>query len=180
METTTDSSAGVRAGDSEGLGSVYSESGDIVLIPDEEVLKTSPGWDIDVTSPWRKILPKLIFAGFGGKASSELYITNQRIVLVREIDLWRELKEELSPLGVPSAAAKEIHLRRLKSAGARQFCEIKPRNFRVVRMKRLDRRWSWLDLRLLDVDDTKYEITFAKTDGLDSETLTLIQAQFLH
>src|SRR5204863_1468974 len=107
METTTYSSAGVRAGDSEGLGRVYAESGDIVLIPDEEVLKTSPGWDIDVTSPSRKILPKLIFAGFGGKASSELYITNQRTVLVTGLDLWRELKEELPPQGVPSAAAQE-------------------------------------------------------------------------
>src|SRR5437667_9925312 len=140
METTTDSSAGVRAGDSEGLGRVYSESGDIVLIPDEEVLKTSPGWDIDVTSPWRKILPKLIFAGLSGKASSDLYITNQRIVLLREIDLWRELREELSPLRIPSAAAKERHLRRPESAGVRQHSERQPGNFRAVRRNRPNRR----------------------------------------
>src|SRR2546421_1676190 len=168
----------IGAGDEDGLGTVYSESGGLIKRSGEEILKIAQGWDIDVSSPWRKVLPKVIFAGFGGKASSKLFVTTDRIVLVREIDVWRELKEELSPLGVPAAAAKEVHLRRLKSGGVRQFCEIWPRNFRVVKMKRIDKRWSSLDLRLVGIDGRRYEVIISKTDGLDPLTLTFIQSQF--
>jgi len=178
MEATKDQRPVVRAGDLDGLGKVYSEWGGLITKSGEELLKTFEGWDLDVSSPWRKVLPKTIFAGFGGNASSKLFVTTDRIVLVREIDVWRELKEELSPLGVPAAAAKEVHLRRLKSAGVRQFCEIWPRNFRVVKMKRIDKRWSSLDLRLVGIDGRRYEVIISKTDGLDPLTLTFIQSQF--
>ena len=178
MEATKDQRPVVRTGDLDGLGKVYSEWGGLITKSGEEILKTFEGWDLDVSSPWRKVLPKTIFAGFGGKASSKLFVTTDRIVLVREIDVWRELKEELSPLGVPAAAAKEVHLRRLKSAGVRQFCEIWPRNFRVVKMKRIDKRWSSLDLRLVGIDGRRYEVIISKTDGLDPLTLTFIQSQF--
>src|SRR5437879_9951871 len=77
-----------------------------------------------------------------------------------------------------TAAAKEIHLKQLKSAGARQFCEIWPRNLRVTRMKRIDAKWSWLGLRLIGDDERRYAITIYKTDGLDPSTLSLIQSQF--
>src|SRR5712692_1871905 len=168
----------VHSGDFDGLGTVYSEWGGLIQRSGEELLKTAEGWDVDVSSPWRKVLPKVVFAGFEGKSSSKLYVTSDRIVLVRDIDVWREIKEELSPLGVPAAAAKEVHLKRLKSGGARQFCEIWPRNLRVVRMKRLDRRWSWLGIRAVGTDARRYAITIFKTDGLDPETLTLIQSRF--
>ena len=73
---------------------------------------------------------------------------------------------------------KEIHLKELKSVGARQFCEIRPRKLRVIKKKRIDRRWSWLDLRLLSGDGKQYAITIWKTKGRDPETLTLIESQF--
>ncbi len=168
----------VHAGDLDGLGTVYDEMGSLITKPGEHILKIAENWDIDISSPWRKVLPKIIFAGFEAKGSSRLYITTQRIVLVRDIDTWRQLKEELSPLGVPAAAAKEVHLRRLKSAGARQFCEIWPRNLRVVKIKRIDRRWSWLGLRLIGTDSRQYAITMYRTEGLDPETLTVLQSQF--
>jgi len=119
-----------------------------------------------------------IFSGFGGKASSKLFVTTDRLVLVRDIDVWREVKGELTPLGLPAAAAKEIHLRELKSAGAREFCEIYSRKLRVVKKKRIDRRWSWLDLHLIGADRRQYAITIWKTEGLDPDTLTLIESQF--
>lgn len=178
MEMQATSHPVIRVGDLDGLGRVYSKSGGLVARVGEEVLRIADGWDIDVSSPWRKILPKTIFPGFNGKAVSKLYITTERIVLIREIDLWRELKEELSPLGIPNAAAKEIHLRSLKSAGARQYCELWPRGLSVVRAKRMDRRWSSLNLRLLGLDGRRYEVVISKTDGVDPETLTLLDSQF--
>jgi len=93
-------------GDLGGLGSVYSEGGVLITNSGERILKVGDGWDIDITSPWRKIFPKIIFAGFEGRASSKLYVTTERVVLIREINTWREIKEEMSPLGIPAAAAK--------------------------------------------------------------------------
>ena len=178
MNSRKDAHPVVRVGDLDGLGIVYSEWGGLIEKSGETILKTAEGWDIDMSSPWRRVLPHAIFAGFEGKCVSKLYVTTDRIVLVREIDIWRELKEELSPLGVPTAAAKEIHLKQLKSAGARQFCEIWPRNLRVIRMKRIDAKWSWLGLRLIGSDERRYAVTIYKTDGLDPSTLSLIQSQF--
>ncbi len=178
MPLDTDRHLDVHVGDLDGLGSVYSPSGLLITKPGERVLGTAGGWDVNVRSPWRRFLPKLIFAGFNTKAKSTLYVTTERIVLVREIDAWRELKEELSPLGVPTAAAKEVRLRQLKARGGRQYCEIRPADFRVVKVKRVDRPWSWLGLRLLGSDTRQYAVTISKTDGLDPEMLTLIQSRF--
>jgi hypothetical protein len=168
----------VTAGDLDGLGRVYSEWGSLITNSGEDVLKTAEGWDVNVSSPWRRVLPKIMFEGFGGKASSKLYITTERIVVVREIDVWRQVKGELTPLGVPAAAAKEMHLNQLKSAGVRQFCEIWPRDLRVVKAKRTDRGSSWLEFRLIGTDGRQYAISFWKTNGLDPETLALIQSRF--
>jgi len=168
----------VRVGDLGGLGSVYSEGGVLITNSGERILKVGDGWDMDISSPWRKILPKIIFAGFEGRASSKLYVTTERVVLIREINTWREIKEEMSPLGIPAAAAKGGHLKQLKAVGGRQFCEIWPQKLRVVRMKRIDRRWSWLGLRVVGNDRMRYAITIYKTEGLDPETLSVIQSQF--
>ncbi len=168
----------VRAGDLDGLRSIYSETGGLITESSEEILKAVTGWDANVLSPWRRFLPKFVFMGFGGRASSKLFVTNKRIVLLRDIDTWRELKGELTPLGVPTAASKEVRLKRLKSLGARQYCEIRPRDLNVVKKRSFDRRESWIDLRLLGTDGKQYAITIWKTDGRDQETRALIESQF--
>src|SRR2546426_7197875 len=168
----------VKAGDLDGLARIYSQAGGLIPESGEELLRAATGWDATVRSPWRRFLPKILFAGFGGQASSKLFVTNKRIVLVREIDPWRELKGELTPLGLPTAAAKEARLRKAKSLGARQYCEIRPRNLRVVKRRSLDRPRSWVSLRLIGTDGKQYAVTLWKTDGPDQDTRTLIESQF--
>ncbi len=168
----------VRAGDADGLKRIYSDAGGLITESDEEVLVVATGWDAEVCSPWRRLLPKIIFAGFGGQASSRLFVTTKRLVLVRDIDAWRELKGELTPLGLPTAAAKEARLKQLKSLRVRQYCEIRPQDFRVVKKRSFDRRQSWIDLRLVGTDGKQYAVTIWKTDGPDQETRTLIESQF--
>ena len=168
----------VRVGDLDGLARIYSEAGGLITEAGEEILRVTTGWDANVSSPWRRFLPKIMFSGFGGHASSKLFVTNRRIVLVRDIDPWRELKGELTPLGLPTAAAKEVRLKKLRSLGARQYCEIRAQNLRVVKQKSLDRPRSWVSLRLIGTDGKQYAITLWKTDGPDQETRTLIESQF--
>jgi len=169
----------VRAGDLDGLGSVYSELGSLIARSEEKTLGIGEGWEMNIRSPWRTVFPRTVFPGFGGTSSSKLYVTTERIVLVRDINVWRELKDELSPLGVPTAAAKEIRLQKLRSAGARQYCEIRPRDFRVVKLKKTNKRSSWLDLRLIGSDERQYAITIWKTNGVDGGTLSIVESQFL-
>jgi len=178
MESGGNSQPIVRAGDLDGLGRVYSEAGGLITESGEEILKATTGWDANVSSPWRRILPKIMFSGFGGQASSKLFVTNKRIVLVRDIDSWRELKGELTPLGLPTAAAKEARLKKLRSLGARQYCEMHPQNLRVVKQRSLDRPRSWVSLRLVGTDGKQYAVTLWKTDGPDQETRALIESQF--
>src|SRR5437867_3875 len=178
MESDDRTHPPVRAGDLDGLRRIYSEVGGLITESDEEMLIAATGWDVEVCSPWRRLLPKIIFAGFGGRASSKLFVTTKRIVLVREIDSWRELKGELTPLGLPTAAAKEARLKKLKSLGARQFCEIRPEDLRVVKRRSFDRPVSWVSLRLVGTDSQQYAIRFWKTDGPDQDTRTLIESRF--
>ncbi len=168
----------VRAGDRNGLGTVYSSWGGLICRSNESILKTTEGWDMNVRSPWRRVLPKLIFTGFGGDVSSTLYITTTRIVLIREINTWRELKGDLTPLGLPNAAAREVELRNLRAVGARQYCSITPQDLRVVKSKKFSKPRSVLDLFVVGTDGRQYAITIWKPKGMDDETLSLIESRF--
>ncbi len=160
------------------MGDVYDVQGRLILLPGETEVAAFNNWDIDVISPWRRIMPKTIFPGYHGKASSTLCVTSQRIVLIRRIDDWRELAERLTPLGLPDAAAREAELEALKREGVRQFCEILTGMLRIVSAKR-HRNRSMLDIRLVDPSGRRYGILLWKTDGEDEKAADVIQSRFL-
>lgn len=170
--------APVRAGDEAGYGSVYDRFGKLIERPEEGSLAVATGWDMNVRSPWRRIAPSLLFMGFNGKATSRLYVTTRRIVLIREIDTWRELAGEMTILGTPAAAAKQARLEKLKASGVRQFCEILPDVLRMVASRKHVKLGSRLDLRLLAAGGSQYSISFWKTDGDDDEVLSLLESRF--
>lgn len=170
----------VRAGDLDGLGRIYSQWGGLLPLAGERILKSEENWEMNVKSPWRSVLPGMIFVGFTGPVSSRLYITSERIVLIREIDVFRELRDELTPLGVPKAAEKEVVLRRKKTAGAREYCELHPGSLRVSRLKRHGRPARALDLYLIDSDSRRYAVSLWKSVGSDPDTISLIESRFAH
>lgn len=170
----------VRAGDYEGLGEIYSQWGGLLTHADEQLIRAADDWEMDVRSPWRSVLPRMIFMGFTAPTSSKLFLTNHRIVLVRKIDTWRELKGELTPLGLPKAAEKEIMLRKLQAKGARQFCELWPGELRIAKMKRHGRPAHSLDLFLLGSDGKQYAVSFFRPKGSEPELIPLIESRFLH
>ncbi len=170
----------VHVGDRRGLGTVYNLAGDLLLLPGESILKSVANWDIDILSPWRRTMPHVVFPGFHGRASSMLYVTSHRIVLIRDIDEWRELAGELTPLGLPNAAAKERVLSALRKTGARQFCEIFPYALRVVSTRRFLKRGSMIDLKLIGDDNHQYAVLIWKTDGRDPDTIDILESRFRH
>src|SRR5437870_12299696 len=105
----------VRTGDLDGLGRVYSVGGGVITRSGEEILKTAEGWDAHISSPWRRILPKIVFEGFRGKPGGKLSVTRGRFCFFGKMTAWRKLKGELSLLGFPVAAAKEFNFRRWRA-----------------------------------------------------------------
>ncbi len=178
MQAKKSESTLVRVGDMDGLGTIYSQWGGLVLGQGEKLLTVADGWELEAMSPWRRLLPGIIFAGFGGPVVSKLYVTTERIVLVRQIDTWRELKGEMTPLGLPKAAEKEARLKKLKAAGARQYCQVRPSDFRLIRSKKFTRSRSVIDLFLVGSDRRKYALTYWTPRGSDHATLGLVESRF--
>lgn len=179
MVPSRDSQPTVSAGDLDGLGRIYTREALLIPIHGETVLREASGWDVNIISPWRRVLPGIIFEGYNGKAQSRLYITDQRIVLIREIDVWREVKGEYTLLGTPNAAAKQLELNEKKRLGARQFCVIRPRDLRAAKSKSYDRPRSLLYMRAVNRTGKQYAITIWKTDGMDPEILGALSAELL-
>ncbi len=178
MSTRVPPSPIVNAGDRDGLLDVYDTQGCLVLSPGELTLKMSPGWDMSAQTPWRRLMPKVIFLGYGKPASSRLYVTTLRIVLVRDIDSGRETVGDMTPLGMPNAVAKTVELRKLKQAGIREFCELHPASMKVSRLQRAKSGRTWLRLDVRGSDGKQYALSFWKTDGEDPEMLSLIESRF--
>ncbi len=168
----------MKVGDIDGLGSVYSEWGGLLCGEREQVIGEAEAWEMEARTPWRRVLPGMLFSGFGGPTSSKLYVTNVRIVLIRKVDAWRELKGEMSPLGLPKAADKSTKLRRLQARGAMQFCEIWPSRFRVARIRKFTRPRSLIDIFLIGDDGKQYALTYWMPQGTDARTLGLIESRF--
>ncbi len=168
----------VRAGDLDGLGRVYSEWGGLIPAHGEQLLRTAENWEMDVKSPWRSVMPGMIFVGFMGPISSRLHITSERIVLIREIDVFRELRDQMTPLGLPKAAETEAILRRKKAAGAREYCVLRPAALRISRVKRHGKPSRALDLYLIDADSRQYAVSVWKVVGADPDTISLIESRF--
>lgn len=175
MKIESPSLAIVQRGDLDGLGSVYTSSGELILAREESILARAQNWDINILSPWRKWLPRIVFEGFNEKADSSLYVTTHRIVLIREIDTWRELKGEFTALGLPSGTAAELLLRQKKAAGARQYCSVINSKLRVVSSKRYDSPRSLLYAKTIGTDNRQYAISAWKTDGTDHTVLNLLE-----
>lgn len=168
----------VRAGSLDGRGTLYTTDGQLVTLSDERILRMDEGWELEVASPWRRILPTIVFPGYYGKVSSRLYVTTDRIVFIREIDPFRETKGDMTPYGFPDAIAKNIYLKEIRTAGARAFCEFWPQRLRVAKLRQAVRPRSWINLRLLGPEEKQYDATFWKRKGANLEMQALIISRF--
>jgi hypothetical protein len=168
----------VRAGSLEGLRTVYTAEGELITLPGERILHVDQGWDLHVRTPWRRFLPTIVFMRFPGDTSSRLYVTTDRIVLIREIDPFRETKGDMTPYGFPSAVAKKIQLSEAKAAGARAFCELLPQRLLIVKLQQAEHPRSWVDLRLLAPQATQFAVTFWSGKESDPEMQAIILSRF--
>ncbi len=178
MTPSPRSEGAIRSGDVDGRSWLYNQFGELLPELDEKILKVATGWDVTATTPWRRLLPSTIFLGFNKPTTSRLYITSHRVVLIRDIDPWRQVAGDMTPLGIPNAAATKVQLDRLKAEGIRQYCEIRTASLKLVRVKRSAKPGAWIGLRLIASNGTKYAVSLWKTDGEDRDTSSLIESLF--
>jgi len=164
----------VRAGILEGLGSVYSLYGGLLPRSDERLLLMRQGCELAVSGTWRVFFAKAIFHSLPRKSTGKLYITDCRIVFIREIDPWKEARPLMTPLGIPTGIAKNFELKAIKERGGRHYCVLDTNKLRVRR----SRRWKrGLQLFLEGSDGERYVATFY-TDVADPAFLSLLEGQF--
>ncbi len=78
-----------------------------------------------------------------------LYVTNRRLVLIRDIDPWGEARPMQGRLGIHGAGEKLARLRVLKARGARAYLELTFIPWRLLKAKR-HRRQIYLQLATED------------------------------
>lgn len=178
MSHAVKSEGHISCGDISGRGQVYDSSGRLILEPGESILGISKGFDLTAYTPWRRLAPRVIFLGFNKPAESRLYVTSSRVVLIREIDSWRQVSGEMTPLGIPNAVASKSELDRLRAQGVRQFCEIRPQSLKLIHVRRSSKPGAWIRMRLLGSNGNRYALSIWKTDGEDRDVFSLIESQF--
>ena len=161
----------ISAGSIDGLGRIYSEFGGPILRSQENVLAQLKGVDMAAYGSWRIFFPRRLFHPLPGTPSGTMYVTSQRLIFLRGIDVWKEVKPLLTPLGLPAAAEKESVLQKLKAKGALQYCEILPSQLQLTRVKR---KPMLLHLRLLSRVGGKFEM-FVYTDREDPDFFNLLE-----
>lgn len=149
--------AAVRGGDISGLRSVYTDDGTLILHGGEQLLGTWRDCDIAAFAAWRPFFARPVFHAYPGRTESRLYITTRRIVLLRKIDIWKEVKPLLTPLGVGDAVSEQSRLSRTVALHGREFCEVLTNRLMI---KRFRERRTILLMKLIDMDGAKYTIAF--------------------
>jgi len=172
MKDSTAALAPVYCGDVDGMGRVYSENGNLILLPQERLIGQRANCDLAAYGSWRILFPKSIFRSQPGTPSGTLFVTSGRLVFIRNIDVWKQVKPLLTPLGLPAAAEKEAALSKKKSVGARQYCEILLAPVWVIQL----RRKSWqMRIRLLS-GERRYEL-FVRSDKDDPGFFDLLEGR---
>ena len=161
----------IRAGDVDGLGRIYSEFGGPIFQADETVLAQRQGCDVAAYGSWRIFFPRRLFYPLPGNPSGTVHLTSDRLVFIRSIDVWKEVKPLLTPLGAPAAAARESKLKGMKARGVRQYCEVLYSGLKLMRAKR---KPGLLHLRFIALDNRKYEL-FVYTDRDDPAFFDLVE-----
>ncbi len=164
----------VRAGDLDGLDRVYTTAGRLVVERGEIILRTFLGCDIGAFLSWRPVFPRRLFSPYTPPRESRLHVTTHRIVLVREIDVAKEVDPLMFPVGMYAATRRESRLREILAQNGRYYCEIRAPQLTVVRAKA---RRGILFTKLLGPDSSKYAVFF-HTDPRDREPIPLIRSQF--
>src|SRR2546428_3525769 len=86
METGGNEHPVVKVGDLDGLARIYSEAGGLIPESGDEILKVTTEWDANVSSAWRRFVPKIMFTAVVVQTSIKLFVTTTRIVFVRDVD----------------------------------------------------------------------------------------------
>ncbi len=177
----------VRPGSLDGFGTIYDQEARLIAKSNERIEREAARWDAEVLSPWKRVLPKILFDFQDPRLhrglQSALYITSERIVLIREVPGWGESRSRMAPpfrSGGMTAEEEVALIQRLAFplSKGRQYLEVWPDRLDVVELNRSDRRRSFLEVRAHGRDRREFRIYFQRESGPDPTTSALIESRF--
>ena len=164
----------IRAGNLDGLGSVYSDSGGLMPADSERLLRSRGGCELAVFNSWRVLGTKAVFSAMPAPFTGKLFVTDRRLVFIREIDVWKEVKPLMTPFGIPAGLARDSKLGAIKARGGRQYCEMLTSDLRLHRARH---RKKSTDMYLEGSDGRRYEV-YLYTDVKDPEFYAFVEGRF--
>ncbi len=169
-----DANAGIEVGDLDGLNRIYGPDGGVLTKSGETVLGVRDRCELGAFESWRKLFAPLVFESLRGASAGRVFVTTERLVFLREIDTWKQVKASMSPLGLPGAVVKEAELNRIKGAGGRQYFQLWTSGFSLAWAKRVD---GLIGLRLVGRDGRKWRVV-VHADIDDPPFFALIEGRF--
>jgi len=149
----------LTAGDIDGLNRIYSSVGALVTLPNERVLAVWPGFDMAVFSGWSIFTSKCLVDSGPSPPYGRLYSTSARIVMMREVDIQKEIRPLLTEHGISGAERLADRLASLASRHGRYYAELWPAHLRLMKTKRL--LWGKVkqfNLNLLSDDGARFQV----------------------
>lgn len=123
----------MKVGDIDGVDTIYTENGELILRPNEKNLYSeSNSHALDVNTNW-KPWGKCVYDSNAGDGN--FYITDQRLVHIRKPNPWKAAKGDATLLGLPRAIAKYMRTKDLENLNVCEYCEIEYNDIKKYRAK---------------------------------------------
>ncbi len=157
----------MRAGDLSGLGSLYDENGNILLLMDEEVLRKIPNDNVMAIRGKGRLRGKTLLDIT--KEKGTMYLTNKRLVYLRHPDPWLKIRTYGTALGMGTAVSEAAKARDLKRLGGMQYLEVYYSEVKSFKSK----KGKWAELYLDDEDGVPIRVLLDRRGRQDDKILLL-------
>ena len=161
----------VRIGNIDGKGKIYDDRGELILNNGEQILyKNDEKRCVDVWKGWKPSSGNNLLFNSTAEIGTT-YITNQRMIHIRTPDPYRKAKDELTPLGVPSAIPKMMKAKELLKRGGKEYCEI---YFSEIKWYSMQKKKKYLSFYTITPSNSEIQYIVRK-DKRDDKKMEIIE-----
>ena len=116
----------------DGKNRIYDEQGNLLLLPNENLLTKHYFVTMNVTESWRSFYIECVIAMEAGPF--KCFLTNQRVVFTRRPNPYKAGAYLMTPLGAPEGIAKAYKARMILQAGGFEYYELFFRDIRFYKV----------------------------------------------
>lgn len=160
----------MKAGDAEGLHAIYDESGGLILAREEHLVRKSEGDNIDIWKGKHGLFSKTLLPRT--KEKGTLYVTNKRLVFIREPDPHLYYKTYSDPFSLPEGLAGSRYANSIRKLGLRIYAEI---SFDEVTSLKSHPKGKWIEIHLKDDDGIPIRADIYRLNN-DDDKIPILEA----